>query len=178
MSPASGAGLKILETQRLNLRELNLEDAGFILELLNEPAFVRFIGDRGVKNLSDARAYLTGGPIASYARYGFGLWLVQLKSTGESLGICGLVKRDTLPDFDIGYAFLERYWLKGYASEAAQAVKTYALEVLGVKRLMAVTDQENAGSIKVIEKIGLKYEGLVRITENGAELKLFSLSTE
>lgn len=178
MKPGQAGGLIIIETQRLNLRELGLEDAGFILELLNEPAFVRFIGDRGVRNLADARGYLTGGPITSYDRHGFGLWLVLSKATGESLGICGLLKRDSLPDIDIGYAFLERHWAKGYASEAAQAVKTYAVDVLGSKRLLAITDQGNAGSIRVLEKIGLKYVRLVRLSENGDELKLFSLPAD
>lgn len=165
----------VLETERLILRKLVLEDAGFILELLNEPAFVRFIGDRGVRVLEEAKDYLVKGPLASYDRFGFGLWLVQLKATQEPLGICGLVKRDSLPNIDIGYAFLERFWLKGYASESALAVKSYAMNVLGLKRLVAITDQDNTGSARVLEKIGLKYERLVRLSDDGPELKLYSV---
>lgn len=166
----------VLETSRLCLFELTLEDAGFILELLNEPDFVRFIGDRGVRTLDDARSYLQKGALASYERFGFGLWLVQLQSSKESLGICGLVKRDSLQDIDIGYAFLERFWRNGYASEAVLAVKNYALHSLGIKRLVAITDQDNIGSMRVLEKIGMKYERLVRLSDDGPELKLFGVS--
>ena len=175
MSQVDPITAPVLETERLILRKLTLDDAGFILELLNEPAFVRFIGDRGVRGLDDAREYLVKGPLASYERYGFGLWLVMLKTTGERLGICGLIKRDSLPDIDIGYAFLERFWLKGYASESAASVKNYAMNALGYKRLLAITDQDNIGSTRVLEKIGLKYERLVRLSGDGPELKLYSV---
>ncbi|HEY3310502.1 MAG TPA: GNAT family N-acetyltransferase [Anaerolineales bacterium] len=167
---------QVLETERLRLRELTLDDAAFILTLLNEPAFIRFIGDKGVRTLADARNYLQKGPIASYDRFGYGLWLAQLKLSGEPLGVCGLVRRDTLPDADIGYAYLERYWSKGYATEAARGVMRHAFDVLGLKRLLAITDQENSGSIKVLKKIGLKDEGLVRLSDEGPELILFGLN--
>ena len=165
----------VLETERLSLRKLNLDDAGFIVELLNEPAFVRFIGDRNIKTLEDARAYLTKGPLTSYERFGFGLWLAQLKASGEALGMCGLVKRESLADIDIGYAFFERFWLKGYASESAAAVKTYGMQVLGIKRLVAIADPDNIGSIRVLEKIGLKYERLIRLAGEDKALKLFAV---
>ena len=163
-----------IETGRLILRELTLEDAAFMLELLNEPAFIRFIGDRGVRNEQDAQNYISNGPLASYARSGFGLWRVELKLSQEPLGICGLVKREILPDVDIGYAFLERFWSQGYAFEAASAVKDYAVNTLGFKRLLGVTDQDNWGSIRVLEKIGMRYERLVKLAEGGPELKLFA----
>jgi RimJ/RimL family protein N-acetyltransferase len=166
---------KILETARLSLYKLSLDDVAFILELLNEPAFIQFIGDRGVRSLEDANNYLLKGPLASYESFGFGLWLVRLKSTQESLGICGLIKREALPDIDIGYAYLARFWSMGYASEAALAVKDYAMQVLGIKRLVAITDQDNGGSIKVLEKIGMKYERLVKLAGEGPELKLFAV---
>jgi RimJ/RimL family protein N-acetyltransferase len=175
MMPFNQSDAVVLETERLSLRKLNLEDAGFIFELLNEPAFVRFIGDRGIKTLDDARAYLIKGPLASYERFGFGSWLVQFKTSGEALGMCGLVKRDTLADIDIGYAFLERFWLKGYASESAAAVKTYGMQVLGIKRLVAIADPDNAGSIKVLEKIGLKFERMIRLAGDNIDLKLFAV---
>jgi RimJ/RimL family protein N-acetyltransferase len=172
----------LLETERLTLCELSLQDAGFILELLNEPAFLRFIGDRGVRTLEDALGYLTKGPIASYALHGFGMWRVQLKVTGELIGICGLVKRDSLPGLDMGYAFLERFWSKCYATEATEAVKKYAMTPigngldahgLGLQRLFAVIDPENLVSNRVLEKLGFQLEGLVRLSTEGPELKLF-----
>jgi RimJ/RimL family protein N-acetyltransferase len=175
MKLATSGGQSILDTDRLSLRELTVDDAEFILELVNEPAFVRFIGDKGVRNLGDAKEYLVKGPLASYTRFGFGLWLVQLRYSKESLGICGLIKRDLLPDVDIGYALLERFWAKGYASESAQAVKDYAMDSLGLKRLVAITDQDNVSSIKVLEKIGLRSERLVILSEGGHELKLFAV---
>jgi len=175
MMPVNRNEAVVLETERLSLRKLSLDDAGFILELLNEPAFVRFIGDRNIKTLEDARAYLIRGPLASYERFGFGSWLVQLKTKGEALGMCGLVKRDSLDDIDIGYAFLERFWLKGYASESAEAVKAYGMQVLGIKRLVGIVDPDNVGSIRVLEKIGLKYERLIRLNGEDKDLKLFAV---
>ena len=166
--------MSVLQTRRLVLRELSLDDAPFILELVNEPAFIRFIGDKGVRDIASAQDYITKGPLASYARHGYGLWLVQKMDSQESIGICGLVKRDTLLDVDIGYAFLARFRSQGYAFESACAVKDYAIHRMGFKRLLGVTDQDNLMSIKVLEKIGLKYERLVRLADGGPELMLFA----
>ena len=169
--------MKILETDRLILRQLSTEDAAFILELVNEPSFIQNIGDRGVRTLEDARAYILRVAIASYEKNGFGLYLVELKDSGQSIGMCGLIKRDGLEDVDIGYAFLPRFWLNGYAVEAAAAVKDYARDMLGLKRLVAITDPANQGSIRVLEKIGLKYEKMVRLSADDIELKLFTADT-
>jgi RimJ/RimL family protein N-acetyltransferase len=166
--------MKILETNRLILRQLSTEDVAFILELVNEPSFIQNIGDRGVRTLEDARAYILRVAISSYEKNGFGLYLVELKDSGQSIGMCGLIKRDGLEDVDIGYAFLPRFWLKGYAVEAAAAVKDYARDTLGLKRLVAITDPANQGSIRVLEKIGLKYEKMVRLSADDIELKLFA----
>lgn len=166
--------MNILETERLILRQFSLDDAEFILSLLNEPAFIQNIGDRGVRNLEDARSYITRVPIASYEQNGFGLYLVELKESGEPIGMCGLIKRAELEDVDIGYAFLPKYWSKGYAVESAMVVKEYAREVIGLKRLVAITDPENQGSIRVLEKIGLKFEKMVRLSEDDIELKLLA----
>ena len=114
--------MPILKTERLELRELCFADDAFILELLNEPGFLRHIGDKGVRSLPDARQYIAKGPMASYRRCGFGLYLVSLAGGGEPVGICGLLKRDTLPDVDVGFAFLSRYWSRGYAVESAAAM--------------------------------------------------------
>jgi RimJ/RimL family protein N-acetyltransferase len=116
----------LLETSRLELRRLSEDDAPFILALLNEPSFIRNIGDRGVRTIDDARGYIAQGPMASYARFGFGLYLVELREPRTPIGICGILKRDQLPDPDIGFAYLPAYWSKGCAREAAEAVKAYA----------------------------------------------------
>ena len=165
--------MTVLETERLLLRYLSGEDAEFILELLNEPSFIRNIGDRGVRTIDDANSYISNGPVASYAKNGFGLYLVKLKETNESIGMCGLIRRDTLEDVDIGYAFLPKFWSKGYAVESAQAVKEYAKNVIGLDRIIAITDPENEGSIRVLEKIGLKFEKMVKLSEDDIDLKLF-----
>ncbi|HLO32171.1 MAG TPA: GNAT family N-acetyltransferase [Anaerolineales bacterium] len=167
--------LKILETERLLLRQFSTEDAEFILEALNQPSFIQNIGDRGVRTLADARMYLENGPISSYAKNGFGSYLVILKGTHASIGMCGLVKRAGLEDVDIGYSFLPKFWSNGYAVEAALAVKAYAKDVIGLKRLVAITDPANAGSIRVLEKIGLRFEKMVRLSEDDIDLKLFAV---
>jgi len=166
--------MKILETERLVLRQFSIDDAQFIFELLNEPSFIQNIGDRGIRTLDDARSYILRVPIASYEQNGFGLYLVVSKETGESIGMCGLIKRDTLEDVDIGYAYLPRFWSKGYAVEAALAVKEYARDVVGLKRLVAITDPENQASIRVLEKIGLRFEKMVRLSEDDIDLKLLA----
>ena len=166
--------VKILETERLLLRQFTVEDADFILKLLNEASFIQNIGDRGVRTIDDACTYILNGPIASYEKNGFGLYRVELKETSEPIGICGLVKRDGLEDIDIGYALLPGFWSKGYAVEAARAVKEYAREVIGLKRLVAISDPANESSIRVLEKIGLKFEKMVRLSADDIELKLFA----
>jgi RimJ/RimL family protein N-acetyltransferase len=171
----SGATLKVLESDRLILRQFSSEDAGFILELLNEPSFIQNIGDRKVRSIEGAKLYIKNGPVTSYARHGFGLYLVELKETGEAIGMCGLIKRDTLDDVDIGYAFLPKFWSRGYAVEAALAVKQYARDVAGLARIVAITDPQNAGSIRVLEKLGMKFEKMVKLSEDDIELKLFAV---
>ena len=165
----------VLETERLNLRPLNEGDAAFVVELLNDPSFLRYIGDKGVRTNEDAVRYILEGPVESYARHGFGLWLVELKdSAATPTGICGLVKRDALPDADIGYAFLPHFRSRGYAYEAAAAVMSYASGALGLRRVLAITNPDNAGSIKVLEKIGLKFERLTRLSDDAPEVMLFA----
>jgi len=165
--------VKILETERLILRQLTTDDAEFILEILNDPSFIRNIGDRNVRTIEDACSYILNGPVASYAKNGFGLYLVLLKETQESIGMCGLIKREGLEDVDIGYALLPRYWSKGYAVEAARATKEYGKDVIGLKRIVAIVDPVNEDSIRVLEKIGLHYETMVRRSADDIDLKLF-----
>jgi [ribosomal protein S5]-alanine N-acetyltransferase len=167
--------LKTFQTERLILRPMTGQDADFILELLNDPSFIRYIGDRKIRTVDGAKAYITDGPVASYAKNGFGLYLVELKESGESMGMCGLIRRNTLQDVDIGYAFLPKFWSKGYAFEAAREMKRFAQEKLGLKRLVAVVDPENHPSIHLLEKLGMKFERMVRLSPDDIELKLFAV---
>jgi RimJ/RimL family protein N-acetyltransferase len=147
-----------LITSRLVLRRLELDDAAFVVRLLNEPSFLENIGDRGVRDEQDAHRYLRDGPMAMYAKYGFGLWHASLKSDGTAIGMCGLLRRDTLPDADIGYAYFPAHWGKGYALEAAEGTLRHAADKFGLRRVIAVVSQGNAGSIRVLEKIGMQFE--------------------
>ena len=165
-----------LETDRLILRPMTEQDAEFVLELLNDPSFINNIGDRKIRSVDGAKAYIMNGAVASYAKNGFGLLTVTLKATGESMGICGLIKRETLGDVDIGYAFLPKFWSKGYAAESALAVKQFARDVVGLKRMVAITDPQNLPSIRVLEKIGMTFEKMVRLAEDDIELKLFAIN--
>jgi len=166
----------IIETDRLQLRQLSVDDAEFILRLLNEPSFIQNIGDRGVRTVDDARGYIVKGPITSYERFGFGLWMIETKSPLAPIGICGLLKREVLDDVDIGYALLPEFWSHGYALESASAVVSYAREKLGLKRVVAVTNSNNQSSIRLLEKMGFKYERMVQLSEGAAEIQL--LATE
>ena len=164
----------ILETDRLVLRWLAAEDAEFIFDLLNQPSFLQFIGDKGVGTIVDARNYILTGPIASYERFGFGLYLTELKPAQAPIGICGLLKRETLDDVDVGFAFLPQYWKQGYAFESASAVMAYGRDVLGLDRIVAITSPDNEASIKVLSKLGLKFERMIRLSEDAPEVKLFA----
>jgi RimJ/RimL family protein N-acetyltransferase len=169
--PAPGDGF-VANTERLRIRRLVEDDAPFILDLLNQPSFLRFIGDRGVRTEDDARGYIRSGPIESYREHGHGLYAVDLLETGVAIGICGLLKRPTLEDPDIGFAFLPAYWSKGYAMEAAHAVLAHA-DALGLKRIVAITTVDNERSMRLLERLGFAFEGMVKTGEEGAEVRLF-----
>ena len=163
--------MTVLQTGRIALRRLTTDDASFIRELVNEPSWIRYIGDRGVRSEDDARAYLVRGPIAMYERHGFGLWMCESKASAEPLGICGLIKRDDLEDVDIGFAFLPRFWGQGYAREAAAAVLDYGRQVLELDRIVAITSPDNAASIRLLEKLGMRLEKSFEM--NGMPTNLF-----
>lgn len=167
--------LKILETERLILRQFVEEDAEFILELLNDPSFIHNIGDRKIRSLDGAKVYIRNGPATSYGQHGFGLYLVELKMTGESIGMCGLIQRENLENVDIGYAFLPRFWSRGYAVESATAVRDYARDVIGLKRLVGITNPDNFPSIGVLEKLSMKFEKMIRLSDEDIELSLFGV---
>lgn len=155
------------------MRWLSSEDAEFILRLLNEPSWLRFIGNKGVRTVEDARNYILKGPVEMYSRLGFGLYLVESKEEGLPIGICGLIKRDALEDVDIGFAFLPEYWGRGYAYESASAVMAYGRDVLGLDRIVAITSVDNDSSARLLEKLGMRFGGLVKLSDDSKEVKLF-----
>ncbi|MBT2689430.1 GNAT family N-acetyltransferase [Bacillus sp. ISL-47] len=166
--------MKVLETNRLILRWLITDDAEFILELLNEPAWIRYIGDKGVRTLEDAKNYILSGPMKMYSQLGFGLFLVERKEGSTPLGMCGLLKRESLEDVDIGFAFLSRYQAQGYGFESATATLKYGHEQLDLKRILAITSLDNHASSRLLEKIGMNYERTIILPNVSEELKLFA----
>jgi RimJ/RimL family protein N-acetyltransferase len=167
----------VCETERLRLRHLSSADAAFILELLNDPGFILNIGDRGVRTLEDAREYILSGPVASYARFGFGLYLAETRESHTGIGICGLLRRDFHPDVEIGFALLPQFRGKGYAFEAASAVMMLGLKSLRLERIVAVTARNNDDSIKVLESLGLKFEKMIQFPQHPDESRLFAFTT-
>lgn len=165
--------MKILETERLILREIVESDDEFILDLLNQPSFIKYIGDRNVRNVEQSREFIESRFRKSYAENGFGLYLVELKEDRTPIGICGFVKRDTLPNADIGFAFLPQFERKGFAFESAEAVMKYGREKLNLERVLAITTQNNESSIKLLEKLGFKFERLIKMPYDEEELNLF-----
>jgi RimJ/RimL family protein N-acetyltransferase len=158
------------EPQRLSLRGLNVDDAPFILPLLNEPSFIRYIGDKSVRDLDAARQYILNGPVASYDRHGFGLNLVETKESQTPIGICGLLKRDELPDPDIGFALLPDFWNKGFAFEAATAV----LQDARLEHVLAITSLDNDASINLLQCLGFSFEKVTSLSAGGEQVKLFT----
>jgi RimJ/RimL family protein N-acetyltransferase len=152
-----------------------LSDAPFIVELLNDPDFMRNVGDRGVRSAADAQRYIQSGALASYARYGFGLYVVELRDSQVAAGVCGLLHRDTHPDVEIGFALLPRYRRQGYTLEAARAVLRLGHEVFGLTRIVAITAPDNIASGQILEKLGLHFDSLVHFADDGSESRLYVL---
>ena len=163
----------VLKTERLRLRPLVLDDAAFIYELVNDPDWLRFVGDRGVRNLDDARAYLQKGPIAHHEQHGFGMFTVEPKGGGEALGVCGLIRREALPDVDVGYGFLPRARGNGYARESVRAVLDFGRDVLGFKRILAMVQPEHERSVHLLERLGFVYERSFRMPGEDVDLSLY-----
>lgn len=165
--------MQVLETARLRLRRLTPEDAPFVLALLNAPLFIRFVGDKSIRTEEGARDYIVNGPMASYAKHGFGLFHVSLKD-GTSIGICGLLKRDILDDVDIGFAYLPQFGGQGYATEAAVATMHYGQTILGLKRIVAITAPDNTASQNVLRKIGLHHAKVLKLPAYKDDSHLFT----
>ncbi len=169
---SSSAG-EVLETERLTLRRVTTDDAETILELMNEPAFIRFVADRGVRTRAQAADYIRAKMLPSYEQFGFGFYVVELKGSAEPVGICGLIKREALEDVDIGYSILQRHWRNGYAYEAARAVLDYGRNVLHLPRIVAVTAPENEISTRLLEKLGLRFQKIIHLPGFEKASKLF-----
>jgi [ribosomal protein S5]-alanine N-acetyltransferase len=185
--------VKILETERLFLSEVTENDAEFMLDLLNQPSFIKYIGDRNVRTITEAKNFIQTRYRKSYQDNGYGLYLVEIKSGTEDtladarvsalkskiqnpkskIGICGFVKRDHFQYADIGFAFLPQFERRGYAFESASAVMKYGQEVLGFTEVLAITTQDNESSGKLLDKLGFKFDELIEMPNNEI-LKLYS----
>ena len=168
--------MEIVTTDRLRLRRLTLDDAPFILKLVNEPSWLEFIGDKGVKSEDDARGYLARGPIDMYSRRGFGLYLTELKEGAIPIGMCGLIKRESLADVDIGFAFLPEFWGQGYAYESALAVIAHAKRDFSMTRLVAITSPGNGKSIRLLGRLGMTVEESMELSGDGGKTLLYARS--
>jgi [ribosomal protein S5]-alanine N-acetyltransferase len=170
----TGAPPPLLFTARLALRELTLEDAPFLLQLLNDPSFLRYIGDRGVRNLEEAQRYIAKGMVQSYERHGFGLWLVELRADDHRpIGLCGLVSREGLPAPDIGFALLPQWWSQGFALEAATAVMAHARHVVGLPRVLAIASLQNESSVRLLRRLGFRFDSEIRMPGEAQPVGLF-----
>ena len=167
----------VLETERLSLREVELTDAPFMLELLNSPGFLENIGDRGVRDEDQARAYIEERVLGSYRDHGFGMWLAVQKADGAPVGLAGLVRREGLETPDVGYAFIQKVWGRGYAQEAAAAVLAHAQGPMGIPKLAAITTPENFASMAVLRKIGFTYQGMIQLPGIDRESTYFTAFT-
>jgi [ribosomal protein S5]-alanine N-acetyltransferase len=166
--------MTLIDTNRLAIRYLTEEDYHFIFKLLNEPSWIKYIGDKGIKTEDDAKNYIHTGPLQMYKDFGFGLYLVTLKENAAPIGLCGLIKRPSLENIDLGYAFLPEYTGKGYALEATKAVIHYGKEQLLLDKLVAITTIHNSKSENVLLKLGFSFDSLIKENDGSKELKLFT----
>lgn len=168
--------MNVADTPRLAIRRLEIADADFIRELVNDPDWIRNIGDKGVRTIDDARRYLRNGPLAMYARDGLGLFAVELKATGECAGICGLIRREGFDDVDLGFAFLPRFRGAGHAYEAASAVIADGSRRFGLRRVIAIVSPGNAASARLLRKLGFRFETMIEMQATKEMLERYALS--
>jgi ribosomal-protein-alanine N-acetyltransferase len=166
--------MTVLQTERLVLSRLSYADCEFIVELVNEPSFKRYIGDKKVRSHEDAQEYLRNGPVGSYERHGFGMFLVRDKSDNTPMGMCGLVKREKFDAPDVGFAFLQRFWANGYALESAIAVLEYGKNILQLPRIIAMVDSDNEASIRLVEKLGMTFASMVRMPGESQDINMYT----
>ena len=167
--------MMVTESERLLLREMNVDDAPFILELLNDPDWIKYIGDRGIRTEEAARKYIEEGPMAMYKEHGIGLYVVELKESITPIGVCGLIQRDFLKDVDLGFGYLSRYFGQGYGYEAAKAVLDYGVEKLGYRRIAGFTSLDNVKSANLLKKLGMRDEGKIRYSSMAEYVRLFAI---
>jgi len=165
----------VLETERLVLRHLEPADASFILDLVNDPDWITYIGDRGIHTLDDALNYIQGGPMTMYEQRGHGLYLVERRSDGVPMGMCGLLKRDSLDDVDLGFALMPAFRGAGYITEAATAALAHGRQTLGLRRVVAIVAPANAASARVLERVGMRFERAIDAPEGGHALHLYGV---
>ena len=166
--------MRIVETARFFVREITVEDADFVLRLVNEPSFVANIGDKSVRNLDDARRFILEGTWTNQERPGYGQFLIELKDGGDRVGVCGLLYRRSLDVSDIGFALLPEYWGRGLAYEAATELLEYGHSTLGIETIVGLTSHDNLPSIKVLKKLGMNFERDVKMSEDDPGTALFS----
>lgn len=165
----------MLRTERLVLSKLTCDDAAFIVELLTEPSVMKYVGDKGIRSLDDAKAYLREGPISQYSACGYGLYRVGLRDFGISVGLCGLVRREAFPDPDLGFAFLKSYRSNGYALEAASAVLEEAADRFSLRRILAMADEANTASIRLLATLGFRFERMVTMPGESVAIRQYAL---
>ena len=178
MTVALVPGQVIAETPRLQLHAMSDgddADAALMLALLNDPAFIRHIADRGVRTLDQARDYLRNGALRSYAQHGFGMYAMRRKDTGALIGNCGLLSREGLDGPDLGYAVLPAHAGQGFAVEAARAVIADAGSRPGIARLHAIVNPDNVASIGLLQKLGFEFDRMIVLPAIEHAVDLFHL---
>ena len=167
--------MKILETSRLSLHEFKVADAAFLLNIMNQPAYHQYIGDRGLRSISDAEKYIREIFESAYEKRGFGFWIVKLKETKAPVGFAGLAVRDELEQPDVGYAIQQEHAGNGYAEEATRGVLEYIRNFLNLPLICAITSPDNKASINVLIKCGFHFERCAPVFEDNEELNIYKL---
>ena len=173
MSGAATESMIVIETPRLRLRTFTPEDAPFYLGLINEPSWIANIGDRNIHTVDAARAALEAGPIAQFREHGYCFYIIERRSDGVAIGMGGMIRRDSLPGPDIGYAMLPAYWGQGYAWEATAAIVRHARHTLRIPTLYGITSPQNQASINLLNKLGLRFERFSRLPPGGKDTNIY-----
>ncbi len=166
--------MNLITTDRLLINKITIDDAGFILELMNDKDWIKNIGDKGVRTIEDAQAYIQSRFLKTYNESDYGFYTMNLKNTQQIIGIVGLVDRKGIDHIDIGYGILPEFRGKGYAFEAAKAIHDYGYQELNLEKIVAIVNPDNLPSIKLLTKLGLEFEKMVRLPEGDKDIKLFS----
>jgi RimJ/RimL family protein N-acetyltransferase len=165
----------VVETERLRLRTIDAEDAAFYYQLVNDPTWLAHIGDKGIRTIDQARTAIIDGPMAMQLHYGHSLYVMERKDDGQAIGLCGLIRRDILPDVDLGYAIRPAYFGQGYTLEAAQAVLALARDRFGITRVLAITAPANTHSINVLAQLGLRFVEAKALPPGGRMTNIYQI---